>query len=242
MFLRALEHPALLVSLAVHGVAFGAGLCFGWGSTPVSRPSILLGMETCEVSGTVDLDAPPPPPDPVLDPIPEPVVDVPPPEEVEAPPTEDLPIAAAPVPAPSFLEAAPIGVRKVAKTPPSSTPGPVASPAPAAVPPRPVAAAASSRRGSFTENRAAVLIGNTTPPYPAEALRRRWEGTTVLDVRVTPEGTVESATVYASSGYAILDEAAVAACLGYRYLPRLVDGVPAPDWIRQPFTWSVQQP
>lgn len=242
MFFRALKHPALLVSLAVHGAAFGAGLYFAWGSSPASRPSILLGMEPCEVAGSFDLDVPPPPPDPAFDPIPEPVVDVPPPEEVEVPPTEDLPTAAAPIPAPSFLDVAPVGVRRVAKAPPTPAASPAESPAPSTVAPRPVAIAAPSRRGSFAENRAAVRIGNMTPPYPAEALRRRWEGTTVLDVRVTPEGAVASATVYASSGHAILDEAAVSACLGYRYLPRLVDGLPAPDWLRQPFTWSVEQP
>ena len=239
MLLRALKHPAFLASLAVHGVALGAGLYFACGSGPVSRPAILLGMEACEVTGAVDLDAPPPPPDPVFEPPPEPAVEIPPPEEVETPPAEDLPIAAEASPAPMFLDPAPVGLRKVAKAP--TTPTPTAVPAPAALP-RPVAVAAPSRRGSFAESRPAVRIGNTTPPYPPEALRNRWEGTTVLDVRVTSEGTVASATVYSSSGYAVLDDAAVSACLGYRYLPRLVDGAPAPDWLRQPFTWSVQRP
>jgi len=247
MLPRILKHPALLASLAIHGVALGAGICFGWGAAPVSRPAILLGMETCEVVGSVDLDASPPPPDPAFEPIPEPIVEMPPPEEVEAPVDESPATAAVPTSPPSFFDAAPVGVRKVAKASPAPMSAPVATPAPVALPrpvafPRPVAGAAPSRRGSFTESRAAVRIGNTTPSYPVEALRGRWEGTTVLDVRVTSEGVVSSATVYASSGYAVLDDAAVAACLAYRYLPRLVDGVPAPDWLRQPFTWSVQQP
>jgi len=45
--------------------------------------------------------------------------------------------------------------------------------------------------------------------YPAIAKRRRWEGTTVLQLRLGPDGKVTDISVVETSGREILDEAAV---------------------------------
>lgn len=45
--------------------------------------------------------------------------------------------------------------------------------------------------------------------YPPVAKRRHWEGTTVVQLRLTPEGKVTDIFVVEKSGYEILDESAV---------------------------------
>jgi protein TonB len=45
--------------------------------------------------------------------------------------------------------------------------------------------------------------------YPPVAKRRHWEGTTVVQLRLTAEGKVTDIAVVEKSGYEILDEAAV---------------------------------
>jgi protein TonB len=52
---------------------------------------------------------------------------------------------------------------------------------------------------------------NDAPPYPALAVRRSLEGVVELEIQVAEDGTVLRCTVARSSGFAILDNAAVTA-------------------------------
>lgn len=239
MPLRLLKHPAFLTSLVVHAGLVGGGLLIRRASTPIDRPALLLGVEASEVTGSVDADVPPPDvPESalVVDPIPDVVPDAPTPEEAEVLPPDDRPVADS---TPDFTDRAPVGVRIRVGRPSAATPTDAGLPSASGAPVRPVVTLAPSRRGARAESRSAERIGNAAPPYPAEALRRHWEGTAILDVRVTPEGTVSEATIYESSGSRVLDDASIAAALTYRYTPRLVDGTPAPDWLRVPFVWRL---
>lgn len=47
------------------------------------------------------------------------------------------------------------------------------------------------------------------PTYPALALRNHYEGTTIIELKVAPSGAINSAVVYKSSGFPVLDEAAL---------------------------------
>lgn len=241
MLLRALTRPAVLASVALHAAVAGASYWFGAFDPPRSRPALLLGVEACELSGSVDVEAPPLPPEPpvLLEPIANVVPDDPPPEDVvDLPPDTSLDAVD---PTPTDLDPVPVGVRKLLRPPAVAVAPPPAGPAaPAALPPPRIVAAAPSRRGARAETRGAIRVGNAPPPYPLAALAARLEGIAVLDVRVTAEGTVESASIYESSGSKLLDDASIAAVLTYRYLPRLLDGVPAPDWLRVPFIWRLQ--
>lgn len=64
-------------------------------------------------------------------------------------------------------------------------------------------------------------------PYPAEALRRRMEGTARIWVRVDASGQVIEAKVAASSGFAQLDKAALEAVSGWKFRPGKKNGEPA---------------
>jgi len=56
-----------------------------------------------------------------------------------------------------------------------------------------------------------VSGGGTHPPpqYPAVALRNHYQGTVVIEFTVDASGTISSAKVQKSSGYPVLDEAAL---------------------------------
>jgi TonB family protein len=57
------------------------------------------------------------------------------------------------------------------------------------------------------------------PPYPRRAREMGWEGTVVLRVEINPDGTVGGIAVYQTSGYPVLDEAALTAVNGWRFAP-----------------------
>ena len=54
--------------------------------------------------------------------------------------------------------------------------------------------------------------------YPPEAVANGWEGETVLLVEMDRRGAIERVSVASSSGYAVLDEAAIRALSGRRSL------------------------
>jgi len=60
------------------------------------------------------------------------------------------------------------------------------------------------------------LAGNTPPRYPLIARRKGWEGTVVIDIRVSGGGQVQEARVDKSSGYTVLDDAALGAVRNWR--------------------------
>jgi protein TonB len=60
---------------------------------------------------------------------------------------------------------------------------------------------------------------NPPPEYPAEARRLKQEGRVLIEVEVSAEGRVLSATVKRSSGVAALDEAALRAVRRWRFEP-----------------------
>ena len=66
---------------------------------------------------------------------------------------------------------------------------------------------------------AQAVSDNPAPRYPGAARRRNWEGTVVLDVVVDADGSAMSVAVANGSGHGVLDRAAVAAVMGWRFTP-----------------------
>lgn len=66
---------------------------------------------------------------------------------------------------------------------------------------------------------------HTTPPYPIEARTLSHQGTVLLQMVVTAQGDVASASVVTSSGFAELDQAAIAWVVGHwKYKPAIQGG------------------
>ena len=60
---------------------------------------------------------------------------------------------------------------------------------------------------------------NAPPPYPLLARKQGWEGEALLRVLVTETGAVRNVSVERSSGYAVLDNAALRAVRRWRFHP-----------------------
>ncbi len=61
----------------------------------------------------------------------------------------------------------------------------------------------------------------TKPAYPEPARRRGEHGTVELRLKILPDGRVGEVSVGKSSGFHVLDEAAVAATKTWRFLPAM---------------------
>ena len=82
----------------------------------------------------------------------------------------------------------------------------------------------------------------TVPPrYPGKARRAGWQGTTVLRVRVDPAGAPDHVAVDRTSGFDVLDAAAVKAVRRWKFHParRGIDAVAS--WVRIPVAFKLKE-
>jgi periplasmic protein TonB len=81
---------------------------------------------------------------------------------------------------------------------------------------------------------------NRPPPYPESARRKRQEGVVFLFMEVTSEGRVSSVKIHKSSGYPVLDEAALSAARRYRFKPATMGGIPVDSTTIQPIRFDLK--
>ena len=151
------------------------------------------------------------------------------------PPAPPAPMKAAAVP-PVAVPFSPTGgeERRVPEPP-----GPVLTPeasfpvtsvtAPTAVTAPPVIRMATPRYGS-----------SPRPPYPRIARRRGYEGTVVLEARIDRAGRVAELRILTSSGYRVLDRAAVAAVKNWVFIPGERDGKKVAMWVKVPIRFHLK--
>jgi protein TonB len=83
------------------------------------------------------------------------------------------------------------------------------------------------------------IVGGPLPVYPKHALDQGLEGRVVLSVNIGGEGTVQSVTVEKSSGYRLLDEAAMRTVQeGWVFQPGVMEGKPVPGKVTLIFDFS----
>lgn len=87
----------------------------------------------------------------------------------------------------------------------------------------------------------AAYANNPKPTYPPAARRMGHEGTVFLTVDVTEQGGVEQVTVQKSSGFDLLDRAAIAAVKGWHFLPAQRNGHPVAARVTVPIRFQLQQ-
>ncbi|MEC5320148.1 energy transducer TonB [Brenneria populi subsp. brevivirga] len=83
-------------------------------------------------------------------------------------------------------------------------------------------------------------LNNSAPRYPALALKRKWEGTVQLQVRVLANGQPGEIRILRSSGRDILDQAAVAAVRKWSFVPAQRGAVPLDSWATFPLSFKLQ--
>lgn len=88
-------------------------------------------------------------------------------------------------------------------------------------------------------SREATPLHNPAPAYPSLARKRGHEGTVLLRVDVTPQGTAAAVNVVESSGYAALDNAAVETVRDWRFLPAEQNGATTTSSLRLPIVFRL---
>lgn len=172
------------------------------------------------------------------------------PAAAETPPPEDTLATEAPKPPP------PAEKRPAPQPPLKARPKPAAKPAPATA--RTAAPAVSETAGQTSSSPStasappapagivtpasanAAHLNNPAPQYPALALKRKWQGTVRLRVRVLASGKPGEIQIQNSSEHHILDQAAIAAVRQWTFVPAKRDGVPQDSWTHFPLSFKLQ--
>ena len=82
------------------------------------------------------------------------------------------------------------------------------------------------------------LYGEVPIEYPLRLWDQDMEGETLLRVRVTDTGEVDSVEILESSGYAAFDSAAVSGALDMKFRPARRDGKRIEVWAKVPVHFS----
>jgi protein TonB len=182
--------------------------------------------------------APPPPPPLPPPPTPRPPAPVPPPPRpIKKPPPPRPVIKAAPRPAPAEFVVPPAPPPEPvveAPAPVAAAPAPVAPPPPApppAAPPPPKEIPASA-------------VQYLAPPvleYPRLSLRRGESGRVLVRVYIDTAGLPRTVQVSTSSGFARLDDAAVAAVRKARFKPYTENGQAIAGWALIPLKFELER-
>ncbi len=205
-----------------------------------------------------------PPAPPVKPALPQPQTAVAPPEPVPPPPVAKPP---PPVPQPPPPDIAPseAAIELHLPVPPLRPPPPpprravaaaasrAAMPSPAAVSP-PVAlmptqteaatnAPGGASAGPFEPPRPVAGMASDRPPvYPQIARLRGEQGRTVLRVSVGTDGLPHDISVEVSSGYPVLDSAALSAVRDWRFVPATRGNTPVPAVAEVPVRFQLENP
>jgi len=100
--------------------------------------------------------------------------------------------------------------------------------------------AATGAGGEKTTTARADHLHNPRPPYPAVARARNWEGVSRLRVYVLPNGSAGQVQLAGSSGHDVLDDAAVAAVRGWRFVPAKRGDQAIASWVQFPIVWKLK--
>jgi protein TonB len=85
-----------------------------------------------------------------------------------------------------------------------------------------------------------LYADNPPPRYPRSARRRGHQGTVLLAVHVSAEGRVEGLKVQTSSGFTVLDRAALEAVRNWRFESGRRGDRPVAMWVEVPIRFELQ--
>ncbi|MCX7704078.1 MAG: TonB family protein [Planctomycetota bacterium] len=115
---------------------------------------------------------------------------------------------------------------------------PVAEGSPKGVPEGSAPSEKKGKRGIFEPP---VLIESVRPDYPQWACEQGIEGIVTVRMLVNEEGRVEKVETVRTSGYKVLDEAAIAAVRLYKFIPSKKDGIPLKVWVGQEIIFKIER-
>jgi protein TonB len=86
----------------------------------------------------------------------------------------------------------------------------------------------------------ADYLNNPKPPYPPLSKRMGEQGKVVIRTLIGTDGTALEASIFKSSGFDRLDQAALATARKWRYVPGKRAGVAEAMWFNVPFTFVLE--
>jgi protein TonB len=87
----------------------------------------------------------------------------------------------------------------------------------------------------------ADYLNNPRPPYPLVARRMGYQGKVVLNVEVLAEGKAGEVKLQTSSGFDILDKAALQTVKTWKFSPATRFGQPITQWFLVPIKFSLEE-
>jgi periplasmic protein TonB len=98
----------------------------------------------------------------------------------------------------------------------------------------------NSTNGATTEILDASYRKQTPPVYPRRALELGQQGNVILHALIKPDGFPSELKIKDSSGYSLLDKAALAAVRKWEFEPTHKDGTNIASWVRVPIEFVIQ--
>jgi periplasmic protein TonB len=144
--------------------------------------------------------------------------------------------------APTVAAPLPVAINDPTPTPnaPTGSTAPQPAPAPIAAPVAAAPVAAPAPPAVQLPSSDADYLQNPRPPYPAISRRMNEQGKTTVRVLIGADGQPQRAEIAKSSGFARLDEAAIATVMRWRYAPGKRGGVAEAMWFNVPINWVLE--
>ncbi len=133
-----------------------------------------------------------------------------------------------------------------APDPSPATAAPMPEPNEEVIAEAPATAIPDETAAASDEDHAAVQMSvplydlNPPPVYPRVPRRRHYQGTVLLDVRVTAGGRAAEVKLAHSSGYPVLDQSALAAVQLWRFEPARQGSIPIETWVQVPVRFQLK--
>ncbi len=86
----------------------------------------------------------------------------------------------------------------------------------------------------------AAYLHNATPVYPAGARRAGYEGTVLIRARIQADGNADRVEIKKSSGYSVLDQAALEAVRKWRFIPAKRVNEAVVEWVDIPLKFKLE--
>lgn len=77
--------------------------------------------------------------------------------------------------------------------------------------------------------------------YPKLAQKRNWQGKVLLSLRVNSNGKINNVKIHSSSGYKVLDQAAIESLLKVEYLPKISSWLPYDINLKLPVVYQLTE-
>ncbi len=99
---------------------------------------------------------------------------------------------------------------------------------------------AKKEQSALTKPKIKKSLNNKPPHYPRRARLRNFQGTVLLNVLVGKTGAAKQVHISRSSGYTILDEAALKAVRSWQFIPANYSGKVVEEHLEVPVTFQLK--